>query len=239
MRCPDVYHLADDSPLWGDLRRLGDLDAVLGWLHPRPLRWVLHRRGVEVEEACCLNLASLSTVEEACALLPPGPVDAPGELVVLAQPTAERWYPVLDRSLCVNCGHCLQFCIFGVYSRDEAGDVYTAEPDNCKPGCPACARICPSGAIVFPLCQSEPAIAGAPGEHVVMDAAARRMYYDRTGARCPVCGQEGQIVDDDASLACPECSRPAGSSGQPEPPVFAEIDALIDQLDQMSGDLPQ
>ena len=31
-----------------------------------------------------------------------------------------------------------------------------ASPDNCKPGCPACARICPKSAIIFPKYEHSP-----------------------------------------------------------------------------------
>jgi len=74
-----------------------------------------------------------------------------------------RWYPVIDRSRCRNCQECLNFCLFGVYGLDAQGRVYVEMPDMCRPGCPACARVCPSGAIMFPH-YSDPAIAGAPGQ---------------------------------------------------------------------------
>ncbi len=37
------------------------------------------------------------------------------------------------------------------------------EQDNCKKGCPACSRVCPENAIIFPQ-HKTPAIAGADGE---------------------------------------------------------------------------
>ncbi len=237
VRCPDVVHLPEDSPVWGGLRRAGGLEAVFGWVHPRPLRWVLHRHGIEVAEERCHDLSALTNVEAVPGLLPEAETGQVGEVIEHGGEVSERWFPVMDRSLCIDCGHCLQFCIFGVYSRDEEGHVYTAAPDNCKPGCPACARVCPVGAIMFPLCESDRAIAGAPGEHVVLDAAARRMYYDRTGAPCPVCGLEGEFPGDTRGPTCPECGRPVPPAGPADAPVFAEIDALIDELDELSGGL--
>ena len=60
------------------------------------------------------------------------------------------WFPVLDYDRCHNCRQCLQFCLFGVYAADEGGKVRVAKPESCKTGCPACARICPQAAIIFP-----------------------------------------------------------------------------------------
>lgn len=41
--------------------------------------------------------------------------------------------------------------------------ILVEEQDNCKKGCPACSRVCPENAIIFPQHKS-PAIAGADGE---------------------------------------------------------------------------
>lgn len=62
----------------------------------------------------------------------------------------EPWYPVIDYDRCVTCGKCLDFCPFGVYARDPEGAVRVVHPRQCKFNCPACARICPRLAIVFP-----------------------------------------------------------------------------------------
>ncbi|HEX41373.1 MAG TPA: ferredoxin family protein, partial [Phycisphaerales bacterium] len=60
------------------------------------------------------------------------------------------WFPVIDYDRCTNCGQCLNFCLFGVYGRSEDGRVEVASPANCKTHCPACARVCPRAAIIFP-----------------------------------------------------------------------------------------
>lgn len=61
----------------------------------------------------------------------------------------DPWFPVLDYRECISCRKCFDFCLFGVYTI-EGGKVKVTNPDNCKNGCPACARTCPSGAIIFP-----------------------------------------------------------------------------------------
>ena len=78
---------------------------------------------------------------------------------------------MLDGSRCVNCQHCLQFCLFGVYTLDAQGNVAVSRPDQCKPGCPACSRVCPQGAIMFPLYERDAAIAGA---RMLCDSGRRR-----------------------------------------------------------------
>ncbi|QVL32160.1 ferredoxin family protein [Telmatocola sphagniphila] len=78
----------------------------------------------------------------------------------LLAPPGRRWYPVIDYSRCTNCLECLDFCLFGVYDVDKADTILVANQDNCKKGCPACSRVCPQQAIIFPEYKS-PAIAGA------------------------------------------------------------------------------
>ena len=76
---------------------------------------------------------------------------------------ARRWYPVIDYDRCTNCMECVDFCLFGVYGVDDAGAVLVEQQDSCKKGCPACSRVCPANAILFPG-HKTPAIAGADGE---------------------------------------------------------------------------
>ncbi|HBE70031.1 MAG TPA: ferredoxin family protein [Planctomycetaceae bacterium] len=72
-----------------------------------------------------------------------------------------RWYPVIDFSRCTNCMECIDFCLFGVYGIDSLETINVEQPDNCRKGCPACSRVCPANAIIFPQ-HKTPAIAGAP-----------------------------------------------------------------------------
>jgi NAD-dependent dihydropyrimidine dehydrogenase PreA subunit len=73
-----------------------------------------------------------------------------------------RWYPVIDFARCNHCMECIDFCLFGVYGVDDDARLVVESPDNCKPGCPACSRVCPQNAILFPMHRA-PSIAGAPG----------------------------------------------------------------------------
>lgn len=77
----------------------------------------------------------------------------------IEEPVGRRWYPVVDYSRCTDCMECIDFCLFGVYGVDEAEHVLVELPDNCRKGCPACSRVCPENAIMFPQ-HKTPAIAG-------------------------------------------------------------------------------
>lgn len=70
------------------------------------------------------------------------------------------WYPLIDYSRCTSCGQCADFCLFGVYKKEE-GRVIVSNPEGCKNNCPACARICPATAIIFPKYRHGGAIGGS------------------------------------------------------------------------------
>lgn len=71
------------------------------------------------------------------------------------------WYPVIDYDRCTNCMQCLSFCLFDVYGVDENKQIQVKNDDNCKTNCPACSRVCPEVAIMFPKYASGP-INGQP-----------------------------------------------------------------------------
>lgn len=76
------------------------------------------------------------------------------------------WFPAIDYSACTSCQKCLNFCLFGVYKLSDEGSVVVENPDKCKDLCPACARTCPTNAIVFPKHHESP-IDGGKAEFVV------------------------------------------------------------------------
>jgi len=71
------------------------------------------------------------------------------------------WFPVIDYDRCTNCMQCLSFCLFDVYGVDGEQRIQVQNQDNCKTNCPACSRVCPEVAIMFPKYGSGP-INGAP-----------------------------------------------------------------------------
>lgn len=230
---PDLYHLPAGSPLRAQLAELRFPAALACSIHPRPAAQLLRDCGVR--PAAVVDLRAYADAREAFVALDLPGLEGAGEVRELHAAINERWYPLIDRERCAGCHACLQFCLFGVYEPDAEGQVRVARPDNCKPGCPACARICPQGAIIFPLCD-EPSLAGAPGTLMQPDMAARRMFYVRTGRPCPVCGEVATAGDAPAqgAPACPECGR-ALASAHESSPVHDEIDALIDMLNDLAG----
>jgi len=66
------------------------------------------------------------------------------------------WFPVIDYDRCTNCMQCLSFCLFDVYGVDGEGKISVRQQDNCKTDCPACSRVCPEAAILFPKYKAGP-----------------------------------------------------------------------------------
>jgi Pyruvate/2-oxoacid:ferredoxin oxidoreductase delta subunit len=75
--------------------------------------------------------------------------------------TWKPWFPVIDYARCTNCMQCLSFCLFDVYGVSKEGKLQVQQPTNCKTNCPACSRVCPEVAIVFPKYKAGP-INGEP-----------------------------------------------------------------------------
>ena len=66
------------------------------------------------------------------------------------------WFPVIDYSRCTNCMQCLSFCLFDVYGVSADRQIQVQNPSNCKTECPACSRVCPEVAIMFPKYRHAP-----------------------------------------------------------------------------------
>ncbi len=180
---PHIYDLKNSSPALDTLRQQGGPWIVLSWMYPRAAYWTLRAFGIEgtqIESGTptpirngtrtieCVNLADFADASQAEAgvesiLRDRGLFDEavaePDGIHVFEESTIPRWYPVVDRDRCGNCLECLNFCLFGVYSVDENESLFVEIPDACRNGCPACSRVCPQGAIMFPA-HADPAIAG-------------------------------------------------------------------------------
>jgi NAD-dependent dihydropyrimidine dehydrogenase PreA subunit len=66
------------------------------------------------------------------------------------------WFPVIDFKRCTNCMQCLSFCLFDVYGVTPDGRIQVQNEANCKTDCPACSRVCPEVAIMFPKYKAGP-----------------------------------------------------------------------------------
>lgn len=148
----------DDKPRLGaanaPARTLWSLDLQDGDTAETLLAEILRIAG-QVKVAAKLGLMETTDV----SFIQP-PIQSP-KPEIQKSPT-RRWYPVIDYSRCTNCMECIDFCLFGVYGVDDAGRILAESEDNCRKGCPACSRVCPENAIIFPMHRT-PALAGAPG----------------------------------------------------------------------------
>ncbi len=157
---PDLCELAARrDPLLKAVAERGD--ALIIACYPRAVRWLFAYAGVPLPEAgvSILNLR----VEEPEAIVRRvtghyGVLEVRNEPDPACQPPGQwvPWFPVIDRSRCTGCQQCLNFCLFGVYALDAEGNVEVKNPANCKTNCPACARICPQVAIIFPKHKASP-----------------------------------------------------------------------------------
>ncbi len=152
------------------------------------------------------------------------------------EPAARRWYPVIDYSRCTNCMECIDFCLFGVYGVDGQETILVEDPDNCRKGCPACSRVCPENAILFPQ-HKTPTIAGSPEVAGALKVDLSRLF----GAPEP--GAPG--TEDAAAMAARERDEQLQLAGRapvgektserstPKPAPQDELDELIDALDEL------
>jgi Pyruvate/2-oxoacid:ferredoxin oxidoreductase delta subunit len=79
------------------------------------------------------------------------------------------WFPVIDYTRCTNCMQCLSFCLFDVYGVSADRTIQVQNQTNCKTECPACSRVCPEVAIMFPKYRHGP----INGEEVSVDDIRR------------------------------------------------------------------
>ncbi len=162
---PHLYYLKNNFAVY---EKLLPRDEVLfaSWLYKRAAEWALKKELNPGKEPAIIhfNLAELNTPQKAAADIKKAlktTVKGRTKILDLSKtPVVERWYPVIDHSRCNNCGECLEFCLFGVFSKNRK-KVSVEDPGKCKPGCPACSRVCARGAIIFPHYFDDKKICGA------------------------------------------------------------------------------
>jgi NAD-dependent dihydropyrimidine dehydrogenase PreA subunit len=159
----------------------------------------------------------------------------PANVTRIEGDAGRRWYPVIDYSRCTNCMECIDFCLFGVYGVDRADTILVEQPDNCRKGCPACSRVCPENAIIFPQ-HKTPAIAGA----AVESASALKIDLSKlfgapevgeTAEQAAIRERDEQLLAAGRQAVGAAVGLPKRQSSATEPKD--DLDRLIDQLDEL------
>lgn len=150
-------------------------------------------------------------------------------------PPSRRWYPVIDYSRCTNCMECIDFCLFGVYGVDTLDRILVEAQDNCKKGCPACSRVCPENAIIFPQ-HKTPAIAGADGEVAGLKIDLTQLFGGGKGVDAltqAVAERDAELVKDGRDAVGMAIGVPKRQSGKADKPKD-DLDNLMDGLDSLT-----
>jgi Pyruvate/2-oxoacid:ferredoxin oxidoreductase delta subunit len=143
-----------------------------------------------------------------------------------------RWYPVIDYSRCTNCMECLDFCLFGVYGVDKLDRLLVENQDNCKRGCPACSRVCPEHAIMFPDYKT-PAIAGAPvGSISGLKIDLSKLFGGGDALAIAAQERDRELVADGRAAVGLTVGIPKRQADKPQEPKD-DLDKLMDALDEL------
>ncbi len=169
---------ADRDPRLGELAK-GETVKIAACF-PRAVKWLFHAAGhpLDPEHVDVLNMREQPAEDVVIGLLgeaaPAPETVAPAEAKA-AEPGWKPWFPVIDFDRCTNCMQCLSFCLFDVYGVNGQKQIQVQNPTKCKTDCPACSRVCPEAAIMFPKYRSGP-INGA--EVVDEDLRREKMQVD-------------------------------------------------------------
>jgi NAD-dependent dihydropyrimidine dehydrogenase PreA subunit len=176
---PDLCEMAarGDARL-RDLASAPELTVVA--CYPRAVKWLFASAGarlpetttkvwnmrVEAPEAVVEGVLNSGVRRrEATDALP-----APEPAAQLAASSGWKpWFPVIDYTRCTNCMQCLSFCLFDVYGVSADQKIQVQNQSNCKTECPACSRVCPEVAIMFPKYRHGP----INGEEIKSDDVRR------------------------------------------------------------------
>ena len=237
-----IYHLhlsahKNAEPLVAEIKRIASEASVktvdlMGWIggspKPEQLARYLEPRKMNGEAADAGAIAK-PPANGLSAEIGDGTA---GEEVPLTETPARRWYPVIDYSRCTNCMECIDFCLFGVYGVDGAETILVEQPDNCRKGCPACSRVCPENAIIFPQ-HKTPAIAGSSIENAGGLKIDLSILFGAPNA-IDIAAQERdvELVAVGRDAVGLTVGIPKRQTDKPDEPKD-DLDKLMDQLDDL------
>lgn len=163
----DIYHLVDFCGIVinrKDFIRAIDQKyerKIMVACYPRAIKGLLAQNGLELSGLEVLNFRELSVSEIENKLKNDFSLKSgkPTKTLVESGLNVPAWYPVIDQPLCIDCGKCFKFCLFGVYTFENK-KLTVVNPLACKNNCPACGRNCPTSAIIFPRLKEGGVLAG-------------------------------------------------------------------------------
>ena len=231
--CIDLRARDSAAPYVEEIRRILSEASVqtvdlLGWIggSPKP-----EQMGRYLNPAHPASSNGGSNENAAVATSSPS-TESPRQPLRVEEEPHRRWYPVIDYSRCTNCMECIDFCLFGVYGVDRADTILIEQPDNCRKGCPACSRVCPENAIIFPQ-HKTPAIAGsADGEAGGLKIDLSRLFGAPDAIEVAAMERDVELVAVGRDAVGLNVGIPKRQSGKSDAPKD-ELDSLMDQLDTL------
>jgi NAD-dependent dihydropyrimidine dehydrogenase PreA subunit len=231
--CLDLRTHDSTKPYIEEIQRIANEASIktvdlMGWIQGQPSEKQLDQYLKEPAVDSPVQPSGDVTLESGA-----GAPDSPAQVVRIDEQAGRRWYPVIDYSRCTNCMECIDFCLFGVYGVDQVDTILVEQPDNCRKGCPACSRVCPENAIIFPQ-HKTPAIAGAAELAASLKIDLSRLFgapeEGKSAVDMAVLERDEQlqlagrdIVGDSVGIAN---RKEEGSSGPKD-----KLDDLLDELD--------
>ncbi|MEZ6057825.1 MAG: ferredoxin family protein [Planctomycetaceae bacterium] len=199
--------------------------AVNGTSNGHPLKSVAETNGHPVADGLAVGGAEGGTE---------GGEEGESRLLNFADDEVKRrWYPVIDYSRCTNCMECIDFCLFGVYGTDPLDRILVEAQDNCKKGCPACSRVCPENAIIFPQHKNS-AIAGAEGEVAGFKIDLTKLFggEGKDAFDLAIAERDNELVRDGRDAVGATVGVPRRQCEKSDRPRD-DLDALMDNLDAL------
>ncbi len=174
--CPDLCRIMERG------ERVKELEGTtILACYPRAVRSLFKRVGAEPGEILDIRNHTREEILDQLHIAYPTEIDTTEFVrhiaLLPAEPGTDAWYPVIDKDRCGECGKCHDFYLFGVYTVEE-DRVRVTNPQNCKNNCPACARICPAKAIIFPKYERSPINGGTEEEEQAISLDTKAVYND-------------------------------------------------------------
>jgi NAD-dependent dihydropyrimidine dehydrogenase PreA subunit len=216
--CLDLRDFSSHEPYLQEIRRIAEECR-----QRREAKLQEHQKANPTLVQLGTNLAETNSVPIRADLF------APEQLLT---PPDRRWYPVIDYSRCTNCMECIDFCLFGVYGVDQSERILVENQDNCKRGCPACSRVCPEHAIIFPEYKT-PAIAGAPGGAVSgLKIDLSKLFGGSDAINIAAQERDRELVNDGRQAVGLSVGIPKRQENKASEPKD-DLDKLVDSLDAL------